>query len=165
MFEKPADTPEKDRSRLIMLLSGIAVLVVIALIILATSLGVGDGKKPIEMARAGSPEFDSYSPFLKVTIIDKRAGERLNNKYGRIICNVQNLGDQTLEGLQVRGVALGFNNEVYKEKILTPVPQQEETLAPNQRIDIDLYLEPIPDPSQVMEMTVQLHGLKIKQAD
>jgi hypothetical protein len=145
-----------------MLLSGIAVLVVIALIVLATSLG--DGKRPAEeMSRAGEPEFDSYAQSVKLTIIDKRTGERLNTRYGRIICNVENAGDKTLTGLQVRGAAIGFNNEVYKEKIYTAVPQQEESLGPNQRLVVDLYLEPIPDPSQVMEMTMELHGLKVRQ--
>jgi hypothetical protein len=143
-----------------MLLSGVAVLVVIALIILSTSLG--DGEKPVEMARPGSPEFDSYASLVNISIADKRTGERLNTRYGRIICNVQNAGDKTLVGLRLRAVALGFNNDVYKEKILNVVPQQEEELGPNERVDVDIYLEPIPDPSQVMEMTVELYGLKIK---
>jgi hypothetical protein len=160
MFEQPAGRVEKDRSRLIMLSTGAIVLLVIGVIVLFSSYCTRD--VIVEMARAGSPEFDSYAPFVSIAINDKRTGERLGVKYGRLLCTVRNDGDQVLVGLQVRAVVLGFNNEVLLEKVTTHIPKPKDSLNPHQSMDIDLNIEPIPDPSQIMDMAVEIHALKLK---
>ena len=160
MFEQPAGRVEKDRSRLIMLSTGATVLLVIGVIVLFSSYCSREA--PIEMVRAGSPEFDSYSPFVSIAINDKRAGERLGVRYARLLCTVRNDGDQVLVGLQVRAVLLGFSNEVLVEKVSTHIPKPRETLNPHQSMDVDLNIEPIPDPSGIMDMAVEIHALKVK---
>jgi hypothetical protein len=59
MFEQPVVKSEKDRSQTIMILSGLAVLAVIVLIIVVTSLG----RRPAQtdLSFVGSPEFDGYA--------------------------------------------------------------------------------------------------------
>jgi len=158
MFEQPAGRVEKDRSRLIMLSSGAMVLLIIGVIILSTSYCSRDAT--VEMARAGSPEFDSYAPSVNITINDKRTGERLNVRYGRLLCTIRNDGDQVLVGLQVRSVVLGFSNEVLVERITSPIPRQRDVLNPHQSMDIDLNMEPIPE--LIMDMKVEIHALKVK---
>jgi len=158
MFEQPAGRVEKDRSRLIMLSSGAMVLLIIGVIILSTSYCSRDAA--VEMARAGSPEFDSYSPSVNITINDKRTGERLNVRYGRLLCTIRNDGDQVLVGLQVRSVVLGFSNEVLVERITSPIPRQRDVLNPHQSMDIDLNMEPIPE--LIMDMKVEIYALKVK---
>jgi hypothetical protein len=160
MFEQPAVKSEKDRSQTIMILSGVAVLVVIALIIIVTSIG----RRPtqMEMAYAGSPEFDAYAPNVRIGNIDKRSGERLNIRYARILCTVQNAGDKVLAGLQLRAAVIGTGGQVLKEKVFTPVPNNKDTLGPNQSMNIDVSLERVPDPSEIMDMTIELYGLKVK---
>ena len=160
MFEQPAGRVEKDRSRLIMLSTGATVLVVIGVIVLFSSYC--SREVAVEMARAGSQEFDSYSPFVSIAINDKRTGERLGIKYGRLLCTVRNDGDQVLVGLQIRSVVLGFSNEVLVERVTSPVPKQKDVLNPHQSMDIDLNMEPIPDPSLIMDMRVELYALKVK---
>ena len=160
MFEQPTGNEEKDRSRSVMILSGIAVMFVVVLIILVTSFG--KRAAPLEIARAGSPEFDSYAEFIKINNIDKRHGERLNNRYGRIRCTVENTGDRVLSALQLRAAAVDLGDVLVREKIISPVPNIKETLGPGQSVDIDLYLEPIPDPSTLKDMTIEIYGLKLK---
>ena len=94
MFEQSAAKSEKDRSQTIMILSGLAVLLVIILIIVVSSLGKRTAQA--DFAHAGSPEFDSYAPNIKIGGLDKRSGERMNYRYARILCNVENAGDAML---------------------------------------------------------------------
>jgi len=160
MFEQPAGKEEKDRSRSIMILSGIAVVVVIVLIILVSSFS----KKPtpIQMEKAGSPEFDSYLQFVTIRNIELHEGIRLNNRFGRIMCSVRNEGDRVLDGLQIRAYAVGFNGEVFREKFINAVPNNAERLGQGQSLQLDIYLEPIPDPGTIQDMKVEVAGLKLR---
>lgn len=160
MFEQSAVKSEKDRSQTIMILSGLAVLAVIVLIIIVTSFG----KRPSQMetSHAGSAEFDSYAPDIKIGNIDKKTGERLNVKYARMVCSVQNAGDQVIVGLQLKASVLGTGGQVIREKIITPVPNNSATLEPNQSMNIDVSLEPVPDPWDIQDMKIELYGLKLK---
>ncbi len=160
MFEQSAVKTEKDRSQTIMILSGVAVLAVIVLIIIVTSLG----KRPsqLEMSHAGTPEFDAYAASIKIGNIDKKTGERLNVKYARMLCVVQNTGDQVVVGLQLKASVIGPGGQLIREKIFTPVPNNKDTLAPNQSMNIDVSLEPVPDPWDISDMVIELYGLKLK---
>lgn len=160
MFEQPAGKVEKDRSRSVMILSGAAVLAVIVLIILVTSFR----KTPtrIEMAQRGSHEFDAYAQSLAIKNIETKHGERLNTKYARILCAVQNTGDKVVDGLQLRASVIGLNDELIREKIITPVPDIKGTLGPNESVRIDVSLEPVPDAALIKDMKIELYALKLE---
>ncbi|MFL6278250.1 MAG: hypothetical protein ACJ74G_23955 [Blastocatellia bacterium] len=158
MFEQPVGKVEKDRSRMIMLMSGIAVLAVIALVVIVTSMS--KKQAPLEFARAGSSEFDSYSGSVKVSGIEKRKGERLNVFYGRFIFTLENAGNKTINGLQMRMAAIDMNAQVVKEKIITVIPTLREPLGPGQSARLDLSFEPIPNPDELQDMTIEVYSLK-----
>jgi hypothetical protein len=160
MFEQPTVKSEKDRSQVIMILSGLAVLVVIALIIIVTSFS----RRPsqTDVAHAGSAEFDSYASNVKITNLEKKTGERLNVRYARMLCVVQNTGDRVLAALQLRAAVIGTGGKLIKEKIITPVPNNRDTLGPNQSMNIDVSIERVPDPAEIMDMTIEVYGLKLK---
>lgn len=160
MFEQPAVKSEKDRSQTIMILSGLAVLVVIVLIIVVTSLG----RRPsqTDIAHSGSPEYDAYASNVIIGNIEKKTGERLNYRYARILCTVRNAGDAVLVGVQLRAAIIGTGGQLLKEKIFTPVPNTRDTLGPNQTMNIDVSVERVPDPSEIADMTIELNGLKVK---
>lgn len=160
MFEQPAANSEKDRSRTIMILSGLAILAVIALIIIVTSFA----RRPsqTEFAHAGSPEFDSYATSVLISNVEKRTGERITGRYVLILCRVQNAGDKVLIGLQLRATVIGTGGKLIREKIITPVPNTRDTLGLNQTMKVDVSLEGVPDPSEIMDMTIELNGLKLK---
>lgn len=160
MFEEPEVKSEKDRSRTIMTLSGLAILGVIALIILVTSFA----RRPTqtEFLRAGSPEFDAYAPSISINNIEKRTGERITGKYALILCKVENDGDKVLTGLQLRATVIGTGGQLIREKIVTPVPGSRDTLGPKQAMKVEVSLERVPDPTEIRDMTIEIHGLKIK---
>src|ERR1044071_4656126 len=156
MFEQPAGKVEKDRSRIIMLLSGVAVLAVIALIIAVTrykpSAGaemdkvspvsqaypesefVELGQMPCPPQEVPTSEAQAYVPNLLIRDIDKRKGEypNLNSKYMRVLCSVKNAGDRTILGLEMRMVLFGFNCEVLKEKLINVIPGKKGRFAPGE---------------------------------
>ena len=143
-----------------MILSGFAVLVVLALIIMVSSLA----RRPshTEFANVGAPEFDEYSTNVAITNIEKKTGERITGRYVLIQCVVQNTGDKALSGLQLKATVLGTGGQVVREKIVTPVPNNRDVLAPNQSMKVDVSLERVPEPWEIMDMTIELHGLKVK---
>jgi hypothetical protein len=164
MFEQPGDNVEKDRSKLVMLMSGVAVAAVIVLIVMVTSFCKGAGR--VEMALPGSPEFDSYANNIKIELKDddKIVGERDLNKvvhYARLVCSVTNAGDKELIGLQLKGVAFGFNNETLREKVVTVIPGSYGDIGPGETVKVEVSMEPIPDPATINNFRVEVAGLKV----
>lgn len=183
MFEQPVGNVEKDRSRMIIIISGIAVFVVIGVIIMYHLLS--SPTQRTELVGPGATEYDSYIENVKISNINMTTGKRLNNYFGRIRCIVQNTGDRTITGLRLRGVAIGYTDAPVdfplkdmtpsqlddflkprpeaklNEKIVTPIPLRVSELPPGQTLDIDLNIEPIPDMSP-MDMVIQVIGLKLK---
>ncbi|HEX5733068.1 MAG TPA: hypothetical protein VF131_09560 [Blastocatellia bacterium] len=163
MFEQSKDNVEKDRSRLVVMISGIAVAAVIVLIVLVSSFCKSGGR--FEMAGPESDEFKAYVNNIKVELVDKREGERDLGKlvrYARLVCHVTNMGDKPLVGLQLKGIAVGFNNETLREKVTTYIPGPHRELDPGEMIRVELTMEPIPDPSTIMDFKVEVAGLKIE---
>lgn len=161
MFEQPVGKVEKDRSRLIMIVSAVAVVVVIGLIVLVGTLGRREPEK-LQLSGPGSSEFDSYAPYLAITDLEKFEGESLNSRYGRVTARIRNTGDRIVTGLQVRGTAIGLNDEILRQRTVTVVPGVRDVIDPNGSIEIDLRIDPIPDPTQVKEMTLEIAGLKLQ---
>jgi hypothetical protein len=165
MFEQPKTEQEKDRSQLIITVSIAAVVIVVGLVILVASRSSKQSRTQPEMARPGSPEFDSYAPFVKIIHgeRDKFTGRNmLGHNIAILRARVQNTGEQTIVGLQLRGVALGFNDEVLAQKIQTPVPRQQDVLKPGETMQVEIQIDPIPNPDQIRAMEVQLYALKLR---
>src|SRR5262245_40959116 len=121
MFDEQNDKIDKNgRSRLIVILSGLAVVVVIALILILTSIGSKKPDAETQMARPGSSEYDTYAPFIKITVKpeDKATAKNLLNYIGMLKGEVENTGEQTLVGLQLRAVALGFDQQSLREVVI-----------------------------------------------
>ena len=161
MFQEPGVKTEKDRSRLIMVVSAVAVLLVIGLVILVGSRKPAEPVQ-VEMAGPGTEEFNSYSQSVQITDFEPFVGERLNARYARLTFRVRNTGDRTLVGLQVRAAAVGFNNEILKEKIVTLVPGRQDALGPNGVIAVEAFLEPVPDPATIMDINATVVGIKLQ---
>lgn len=166
MFEEPEEPMEKDRrSQLIMVLSGAAVLIVIALIIVVGSTGSKQSAAEIEMSRPGSPEFDAYATSVKVIMTrDDRitAQNLLGNYIATLKARVQNGGDRVIEGLQLRAVAIGLDGNLLKERVFTPIPRRRESLPPNEVLPVEVQLDPIPNPDEIMDLTIEVHALKLR---
>src|SRR5215471_15107986 len=163
MFEQGADSVEKDRSRLIIALSGIAVLIVIALAIILSQNRSRQPSIESQMSRQGSPDFDSYAPLVKITDLQKMTSSTLIGRRLAILnATVQNSGDKVLTALQIRAAAIGFGGEVLIQKIALPVPRQRDTLGPGESMKISIQIDPIPETDKIMDMTLDVYGIKLK---
>ena len=162
MFDQPEEKANKDHSRLIMAGSAMLLIVVVLLTIIVATRASKRPPPRLEIARQGSTEFDSYAPFVKIGEMKKATAKNMFGNIGMLTTHVQNTGDRVLTALQLRAVALGFNNEPLKEKLITPVPKSRETLGPNETMFIEVQLERIPEPYEIREMTIELMGFKLK---
>ena len=160
MFEQPATQSEKDRSRTIMILSGLAILAVLALIIVVTSLA--RKPTPTEFAYAGSPEFDSYTGNLVINNVEKFHGERITGKYVRIQGKVENTGDRTVIALQLKAAVIGTGGQLIREKIITAVPNTRDELNPGEAMRTEVSLEGVPESWEIRDVTIEIHALKVK---
>lgn len=168
MFEQPVGKAEKDRSRIIIVAGGLAILAVILLIVLFSWLGTKK-KQVTDFAAEGSAEYNSYAEFVKVDVLERKSGERFNkSQYKRMVCLLQNLGDKTLTAVQLRGAAVRYtgdttdNFEVVKEKLVTPVPTDKDSLPPKQSMRVEIFFEPLDESMAIDDLIVQVKGLKVK---
>jgi hypothetical protein len=168
MFEQPVGKAEKERSRIIIVVGGLAILAVIILIVLFSWLGTRK-QQVIDLSFEGSVEFNSYAEFVKVEVLERKTGERFNkSQYKRMVCLLQNLGDKTLTAVQLRGAAIRYtgetvdNFEVIKEKLVTPVPSDKDSLPPKQSMRVEIFFEPLDENMGIDDLIVQIKGLKVK---
>ena len=168
MFEQPVGKVEKDRSKIIIGISAVAVLAVVALIAVVSSLRTTD-PIAIEMSPIGSAEFDAYAPLIRFDVLGRVKGERFNNsKYVRIEGVLKNEGARVLTGLQVRILAVRYTGEdtsqyeIIKEKVVNPIPAMHDSLDPKRSVRLELYLEPLDDREQIDDILVLVNGLKVE---
>ena len=162
MFDESKLETGKDRSSLIMVLCGTAVVIVVALVIFAGSRS--SAQKPDGgWVKPGSSEFNAYAPFIKLTNIDKTTSSTMLGSYlGYFRGTIQNTGNRTLIGLRIRGVALGFDNETLAQRVGTPIPKVQSSLAPNESMQVSVQVDPIPDPNTIMDMVLKVDEFKLK---
>ncbi|HUK90954.1 MAG TPA: hypothetical protein VLZ81_11180 [Blastocatellia bacterium] len=162
IFQPAENKAERDHSRVIMVLSGIAALIVVGAIVV---VGSRSSKRPAEsqMAQAGSAEFDSYAPSVAMGAVEKATSTTLiGRKLGILRAVVTNNGDKKITGLQIKALAVGYGGETLAQRIATPIPKSRGPLGPGESAEITVYLDPIPDPSEIMDMTLQVFALKVQ---
>jgi hypothetical protein len=162
MFDQSETTEGKDKSRVVMALSGLAVLLVAALIIIVAS------RPPAQMTEQewpgpGSPEFDSYAPNIVISGIDRITNSTLLGRSQALIkFTLENKGDKVVKGLRIKASATGFGGETLAFRNATPVPRQKETLGPGETARVEIQIDPIPDPAKIQDITLQVTGLLLK---
>jgi hypothetical protein len=86
----------------------------------------------------------------------------IGRRLGELKANVQNTGDRMLVGLQLRIAVVGLAGELLNQRIVSPVPHQRSTLAPNETMKVTVGIDPIPHPDEIQDMTLELYALKLK---
>ncbi len=163
MFDQSETAEGKDRSRLIIALSGIAVLLVAALIIIVASRPPAQTPAEQEWPGPGTAEFDSYAPNIVISDIEKSTSTTLiGRRLALIKANVTNKGDRVVTGLRIKASAVGFGGETLVFRIATRIPRQRETLAPGETAGIEIQIEAIPPPGQIQDFTLQVAALRLK---
>src|SRR5262249_38900352 len=163
MFDQSETTEGKDRSRLIIAVSSIALLLVVALVIIVASRPPAPGPGEQEWPVPGSQEFDSYAPNIVVDQGDTWISTTLIGRRLAVLkANVTNNGDRTIVGLKIKASALGFGGETLASRTATPVPRQKDTLAAGDSAKIEIQLDPIPPKEQIQSFTMQVVALRLK---
>jgi hypothetical protein len=111
--------------------------------------------------RAGTPAFDSYA---KEVVISNQEQSYSTNALGgfQIIAHgrVQNFGNKTITGLEVRAVAYDFEGKPLKERIAAPIPRTfSDPLPPNGTLPITVVINDAPDEMMVQSIKIELNGL------
>ena len=163
MFDQSETTEGKDRSRLIIALSGIAVLLVVALIIIVASRPSAQGPGDQEWPGPGNAEFDSYAPGIVIGKPDKWISTTLIGRRLAILkADITNNGDREVIGLKVKAAAVGLGGETLIARVATPIPRQRPTLGPGETAKIEIQLDPIPPKEEIQDFTLQLAALRLK---
>jgi hypothetical protein len=166
MFEKTDRTDERsDRSKLIMVGSAAAVLLVIALLVVVGSRSSGPAAGETDMVTRESPDFESYRESIEIDMSRKddrvTAQNLLGNYVATLKARVRNKGDRIIIGLKLRAFAVGLSQELLVEKVITPVPRVRETLGPGETLPIEIQLDRIPPPDEIQDMRIELHAYKL----
>ncbi len=117
------------------------------------------------IVRAGTPEFDAYLRDKKI-VIDKierwEAEGNLGWRYD-IQCEVKNVGDRTLTGIEMRAFVVDFDEKPLGERIFYPMATQKvATLAPGQTLPIRISVDGIRDSGSVMDVRIAVRGARFK---
>ncbi|MDQ3634484.1 MAG: hypothetical protein M3405_08245 [Acidobacteriota bacterium] len=87
----------------------------------------------------GTPEFEKYTNEIIITTnMDRTTQARTG--LGSILMNIagkiRNKGDKTLDGLEVNVRVVDICDKTIKEKNVLIIPKRQETLSPNETIDV-----------------------------
>ncbi len=87
----------------------------------------------------GTPEFEKYTNEIIITT-DMNRTTQARTGLGTILMNIagkiRNKGDKTLDGLEVNVKVVDVYNKTIKEKNVLIIPKKQETLQPNETINV-----------------------------
>jgi hypothetical protein len=111
--------------------------------------------------RVGKPDFDTYAKDVAIT--NQEAYYATNALGGQQIVaqgRVQNLGNRTITGLEVRAVAYDFDGKPLVQRLAAPIPRSfSAPLRPNESLPITVRIDSAPDEGLVQSIKIELHGL------
>jgi hypothetical protein len=166
MFEQTINRPDESSRTRILILSSVLFVATVA-----TGAGLyraflyhKDMPRVQGLAgaqQAGTPDYDSYSKQIAIT--NQEASYSENALGGRQIVaigRVQNLGNRTIKGLEVRAVAYDFDGKPIAERLAAPIPRATpDPLKPNETLPISVVIDGAPEEVLVREIKLELHGL------
>jgi hypothetical protein len=159
---------EQDRSRGLLVVGAIAALM-LAILIIALVMTKSGGDREVEnMARAGSPEFDTYKD--KVTVeVDPEGKMVYPNMIGMWQLEARailtNRGDRELTGVEVIGKMFDLEDKVIAQAVRLPIPRfRKEPLKPGESMNIVVKVD-APQKiteGEVKDITIELRGLRFQ---
>ncbi|MGH9767035.1 MAG: hypothetical protein ACREAB_06315 [Blastocatellia bacterium] len=169
VFENGTDNGvEQDRSRALLVVGAIAVLVLAALITMLAVTKPASEKEVENMVRAGSSEFEAYKNkvVLEVDPEDKYVHPNMIGMWQlEVRATLHNRGDRPLIGVEVLGKMLDMEDKVIKQDLSRPIPRvRREPLNPGEsmRISVKVDAPAKITEADVKDMTIELHGLRFQ---
>ena len=159
---------ENDSSRrTLIIVVAVAAAVVIALFFyLLMRAGSSGGGEPrlADAHRPGSAEFEQYKP--QIVLDDPEAFESpraLGDIVMSLKTTVRNLGNKTLNGLEMRAVVVDGSGNTVKERTVIVIPARQPELQPNKTMDVSIMLEGFKETDYRANIKMEVAALKFKQ--
>jgi len=169
VFENGADNgAEQDRSRALLIVGAIAVLVLAALITMLALTKPASEKEVENMVRAGSPEFDAYKDkvVLEVDPDDKIVHPNMIGMWQlEVRAKLHNRGDRELTGVEVLGKMLDMEDKVIAQTLSRPIPRiRKEPLKPGESMNVKVKVDAPAKvtEAEVKDISIELHGLRFQ---
>lgn len=169
MFEQTDEGGDKVRSRIIMVLAGVAVALIIGAIVL---FGAFDTRPPdpprpqprlAEAKHAGDPEFDKNSGL--VALVNKQFYTQANvlgQRQAVITGTIANFADKPVVGVELRGKVYGPGGKVVATALAIPVPRLYEQIPPKGNVPFSVTIDGVPN-GELEDMTIEVEGLAMGQ--
>ena len=166
MFEQADDRDDKVRSRMIMVLSGVAVALIIGGIVVfgllqpAPTPNAPRAPQGLPNAKhAGDPEFDRNVGLVSLT--ERKfytQANMLGQRQAVMTGNIRNFNDRPVIGVELKGVVLGPNEKVLAEAIAMPVPRRFDRIPARGNIPYAVTVDGVPD-GEIEDMRIEVVGL------
>lgn len=169
MFDQALEkSPETDRMRSIVMAAVVVVMLAVAGVGLYFAFRQHTETPPqpglVNALHAGNADYDAYAK--QVAISNQEAFYSTNALGGTQIIatgRVQNFGNRTIKGLEVRAVAYDFDGKPLATQIAAPIPRATaEPLQANGTLPITVRIDKAPDEGMVQSIKIELTGLMLQ---
>jgi hypothetical protein len=169
MFEQTDEGGDKVRSRIIMVLAGVAVAMLIGAIVMFGAFNSTPPAAPAPPPRlpnakhAGEPDFDKNVGLVALT--EKKfytQQNMLGQKQALVTGNVRNFTSRPVLGLELRGNVYSMDGKVLATALAMPVPKRYEQISPGGNIPFAVTIDGVPD-GEIGDITIDVEGLELGQ--
>jgi hypothetical protein len=167
VFENGNDNgAEQDRSRALLIVGAIAVVVLAALITLLAMTKPASVREAENMVRAGSPEFEAYKDKVELEVTDKVVHPNMIGMWQlEARARLTNRGDRPLKAVEILGKMLDLEDKVIAQAESRPIPRiRQAPLNPGESMNISVKVDA---PAKVTEgevkdILIELRGLRFQ---
>lgn len=165
--ERRAETSETNRTLIIVVAIGSAILVAIFFyVLMRASSGSGGGEPRLENAiREGSPQFEEYKSKIHRDEPEATEAKRaLGDTVMTLTTTVRNLTGKTLSGLEVWAAVVDYEGKPIKQRnvVVIPTPRQAE-LAPNKQMQVNVSFDGFKDSDPRANIKMEVAAFKFKE--
>ena len=166
MFEQSDESVDRVRSRIIMVLAGVAVAVLLGALLLFGRFQDTPPEAPppppqLENAlRAGDPEFEKYTK--QVVLLNTEfftQSNMLGQRQAVIRGQIANFTERTVTGVELRGTVVGENGVVMATTLALPVPRKFDQIGPKGSVPFAVTVDGVPAKGTIEDITINLVGL------
>ena len=165
--ERRAETSETNRTLIIVVAIGSAVLIAIFFyVLMRASSGSGAGEPRLENAiREGSPQFEEYKSKIHRDEPEATEAKRaLGDTVMTLTTTVRNLTGKTLSGLEIWAAVVDYEGKPIKQRNVVVVGTREQPeLLPNKQMQVNVMLEGFKDTDPRANIKMEVAAFKFKE--
>jgi hypothetical protein len=167
VFENGGDNgAEQDRSRALLIVGAIAVVILAVLITLLATTKSASEREAENMVRAGSPDFESYKDKLDLEVTDKIVHPNMIGMWQlEVRARLTNRGDRSLKAVEVLGKMFDLEDKIIAQAVSMPIPRvRQSPLSPGESMNISVKVDAPARVSEdeVKDISIELRGLRFQ---